>query len=150
MGMDLEDTERSLCPHIICDVIHVLYFVSLLWSYFLFFFCCIFFWVRVRVRVFFFCVTEINHQRFHRRGPSLVSIAEDEDGYINRGGYSYDDGEYPSQRVASAAVAPHHRQRCVCVFVYTKYLYCCWLIAALARGHKSGTYRAGVCVCLCV
>lgn len=44
-------------------------------------------------------------ERFHRRGPSLVSISEDEDGYLDRGGYSYDGAEYASQPVAVTAAA---------------------------------------------
>eukprot|EP00752_Nemacystus_decipiens_P014993 g13350.t1 len=36
---------------------------------------------------------------FHRRGQSLLSIAEDEDGYLDRGGYSYDGAQYPSHPV---------------------------------------------------
>lgn len=59
-------------------------------------------------------------RRFHRKGQSLLSIREDEDGYLDRGGYSYDGAQYPTQPVGAGSgdsdrppVHPgHRRERC--------------------------------------
>lgn len=56
--------------------------------------------------------------RFHRKGPSLMSISEDEDGYIDRGGYSGAAGGLPPR----PAIA-HARQR-----------------SAMKKGNSAGAY----------